>query len=124
MTLTGTNEFNSDHYTGLYIGSKGAFTLNNITANSSATGAGVYLDNCIQNGLCTGSGAVTLTGTNQFTGNYFNGLEVYSDGNISANNLSASGNSKVYNGTTIVINGAAEFCSIMTIRDWLRRPSR
>ena len=100
VTLTGTNEFNSDHYTGLYIGSKGALTLNNITANSSATGAGVYLDNCIQNGLCTGSGAVTLTGTNQFNGNYFNGLEVYSDGNISANNLNASGNSKAYDGTT------------------------
>ncbi|HUH98993.1 MAG TPA: hypothetical protein VLZ89_16650 [Anaerolineales bacterium] len=99
VTVTG-GEFNNDFYTGLIVDSKGPITLNSITANSSTSGAGAYIDNCQQSGFCTGSGSVTLTGINTFNDNYFNGLEVYSNGNISANSLNASGNSIGYDGTT------------------------
>ena len=105
-TVTVTNsQFNNDYNTGLSIYSKGAITLNGVTANYSTTGAGVYIDNCnnqssLFSNPCTSTATVTITGTNYFNHNYFNGLEVYSNGNITAGGLNADSNSSGYDGTT------------------------
>jgi hypothetical protein len=90
VTLTGSSQFVYNGMTGLEISSDGLVTLNNITANSNQTGSGVFINNT------TGATAgVTITGTNYFSDNDFYGLEVYSNGNISVNSLTANGNNNV-----------------------------
>ncbi len=92
VTLTGTNEFKYNYGTGLLINSYGAVTLSNITAyqNSySGSGYGVYIDN---NHDSTPSN-VTLTGMNLLDDNAQDGLRIYSNGNISLNNITSIYNS-------------------------------
>ena len=56
-------------------------------------GMGAYLNNCLWNGTkCTGSGSITLTGTNTFSYNYGDGLYAYTHGNITLNNVTADNN--------------------------------
>ncbi|CAG1006828.1 hypothetical protein ANAEL_03461 [Anaerolineales bacterium] len=86
VTLTGTNTFNGNSY-GLDIESKGAITLNNVTAASNTYGYGAYL----KNDYATTPKNVTLTGTNVFSSNR-GGLLVYSNGVITLNNVTANFN--------------------------------
>jgi hypothetical protein len=100
VTLNGYGQFSNNGDDGLVVLSYGAITTNNLTAidngqNSGASGYGVYLDNCDHNGSnCNALTAksVTLNGTNLFTGNWLDGLNVQSLGAIKANNLTASYN--------------------------------
>jgi len=97
VTLTGTNIMNNDYYYGLYVNSKGAVTLNNVTADNSLHSDGAYIDNCQWNTYhgtpaCAGSGAVTLAGTNTFNNNFYTGISVFSNGAIKINNLTANNN--------------------------------
>ena len=101
VTLTGSNYFignnnqlNDGNEDGLDIISDGAITVNNLTAWWN-DGKGAYLDNCLWNsGLnkCTGSGNITLTGTNSFIGNTEDGLIADTHGNIILNNVTADNN--------------------------------
>ncbi|MGA7194895.1 MAG: hypothetical protein WBW94_14805, partial [Anaerolineales bacterium] len=88
VTLTGTNSFDSNGGTGpgLNIDSKGAITLNNISADGNR-GTGVQLYN--NNGFVA---AIKVTGTNWFDGNGGGGLNIHSYGAITLNNINASGN--------------------------------
>ena len=101
-----SSQFNDDQDSGLAVYSKEAITLNGVTANSSVTGAGASINNCnattTSPNLCTSTATVTITGANTstFSDNYLNGLEVYSNGNISASGLNAAGNSRGYDGVT------------------------
>ena len=88
VTLTGANQFNQNNGNGLRVITQGNITLNNITANEN-TLKGVWLDNLY---VGSGTGNITLTGTNVFNGNGTYGLEAISKGNISLNNVTANNN--------------------------------
>ncbi|MBL8098036.1 MAG: hypothetical protein JNK81_02585 [Anaerolineales bacterium] len=94
VTLTGTNIFTYNVGGGLSISSEGVVTLNNITANNNGTGGsggGVSINN---SNAPTPAG-VTINGTNNFNNNAGTGLDVNSDGNIKANNITANGSINV-----------------------------
>jgi hypothetical protein len=91
VTLTGRNRFtyngdfvNLPHSSyGLMVSSKGAITISNLVATGN-DGIGAILDNCAFDGAgCTATGNLTLTGTNDFSGNYSDGLDFHSGGNVS-----------------------------------------
>jgi len=92
LTLTGFNLFENNYYHGLYVGTNGVITLNNVTARMNGQGAsygsGVYLSN---NSLSKPA-KVTLTGINLFENNYTHGLFINSTGAIETNNLTANQN--------------------------------
>ncbi len=103
VTLTGYGNFNNNFYTGLGVHTYGAVTLKNLDAENNGGdngvdepyGFGVFVDNgCVELEPlpgCTATlpKAVTLTGNNNFNNDYNGGLEVYSLGAITVNNLSA-----------------------------------
>jgi hypothetical protein len=96
VQVLGTNLFTGNKGDGLYIRSEGVITLNNITADGNNDN-GIDIDNCIySSGACQGSGNVTVTGTNSFSGNTNNGMNVISMGSITLSNIIANGNT---NGT-------------------------
>jgi hypothetical protein len=79
--------FSNNYGRGLFIQSDGAVNIRNLTAdyNGSAahTGSGAYIDNWWDNL----DQPVTLTGTNEFKYNALNGLEIYSYGVVTLNNI-------------------------------------
>ncbi len=79
---------------GLFIQSKGTITLTNVEANSTDSGVGADLDNCLWDGaICVGSGNVTINGTdNEFQNNELEGLKIFTKGAISISHVDASGN--------------------------------
>ncbi|MBL8092313.1 MAG: hypothetical protein JNJ43_18415, partial [Anaerolineales bacterium] len=88
ITLTGTNTFTGNSNTNLSIYSFGIITLNNINASNSDNNLGALIDNS----LAATPKAITLTGTNSFSGNWFSGLNLSSKGAITVNNVTASNN--------------------------------
>lgn len=127
IKMTGNNLINYNQVNGLDLSSDGTITLNNINASNNGA-AGAILDNCInptQYAACTVlAKAVTLTGTNIFNNNGFEGLVVQSGGNITISNITASGNGSfgafldncVINGnlSTSTCNNALRTISITT----------
>jgi hypothetical protein len=104
VTISGSSQFNGNGDSGLVVNSKGAITLNNITANSNRNGNGASLRNNF-NPLV--HSAVTLTGTNFFNNNYDNinflftgGLIISTNGAVKLSNITANGNTggTTYNG--------------------------
>lgn len=96
VSILGTNNFNGNGAHGLVIKSYGVITLNNINAGWNGGFYNAYIDNC-QFGItgCTAltQAAVTMTGTNNFDGNWGGGgLYVSSFGKITIANLSVSNN--------------------------------
>ena len=83
----------SENYVGLMVGTKGAVTLTNVLAQENAQ-RGAFVDNTY------GAGDVLLKGTNTFLSNGSHGLEVDSNGQVSANHLVAYAN-----GLTTSANG-------------------
>jgi hypothetical protein len=90
VTLKGVNSFNNNYSDNLQITTLGVITLNSISANDSASGHGASINNS------TDGKGVTLTGTNVFNGNYLTGLRINSDGAVTLNNITASGNLNGY----------------------------
>jgi putative surface-exposed virulence protein len=91
ITITGTNNFNGNASTGLFVWASGAVKVNNITANDN--GCDLAKEN---SPMCDGAeiragGAVTLTGYGTFLNNYDDGLEVHGL-LVTLTNLTASGN--------------------------------
>jgi hypothetical protein len=93
ITLNGTNVFNHNLSNGLVAYSDGDITLSNITAGAdAATGNGGY--GALVNNS-TGTGNVSLSGTNTFNNNTMDGLRVTSTGDItSSGSLTARDNSR------------------------------
>lgn len=87
VTLTGSSAFKFNNSHGLNIISIGIVTLNNITANSN-NGHGVNIDN--DNG--TVNVDVKFTGANLFTDNASNGINIFSNGAVTLNNINANSN--------------------------------
>jgi hypothetical protein len=92
ITLTGYGIFNNNLDDGLDVLSNGALTMSNLTANFN-TIDGVKLDNYSDTLTPV---TVTLLGTNTFNGNQYDGLTVYSDGQITLNNITANDNVNGY----------------------------
>ena len=87
----------SNNPAGLETYAYGTITLTKVTANENNNADGAYLDNCLYNGgICTGSGSIEVDrstfGDSPSTGNEYNGLEVYSNGYVSLNKVTADGN--------------------------------
>ncbi|HUH97241.1 MAG TPA: hypothetical protein VLZ89_07790, partial [Anaerolineales bacterium] len=91
------NTFDGNFLNGLIVLSAGSITVSNLNASGNGTGfdgltylydssGGVYLQNDV------GTGSVLVNGTNTFTNNYEDGLDVYSNGAITTNNMIGSGN--------------------------------
>lgn len=89
VTVSGTNRFLDNRNSGLYVASTGAVSLSNLTASGngvlSGSGWGLRLDNT------SGTGAIKLTGTHAFLGNYSSGVEISSNGAITVSTLTSSG---------------------------------
>ncbi len=96
VTLTGTNAFNSNNSDGLDILSKGAITLNGITANSN-TGYGALVENDYTG--TTAGITLTTSSSNQFESNGYDGLDVYSQGAVTLNSITAYLNGPISGGT-------------------------
>ncbi|MFN8410894.1 MAG: hypothetical protein U0Z26_00765 [Anaerolineales bacterium] len=94
VVLNGVNTFDNNLKSGLSILSFGTVTLNSLNANSNGDGTltssdrGAYID--VYNSFKVAR--VTITGTNNFTGNEGKGLWVKSNSSITINNLNASYN--------------------------------
>lgn len=86
VTITGTNQFNDNDFTGISVLSTGEITAQNITASNNAGFAGAILSNFMGDAQ-----AVHLTGTNVFNGNPGFGLGIFSDGAIYIENVTANG---------------------------------
>ena len=87
ITLNGNNQFIGNTDSGLFVTTNGAIKANSL--NSSSNGFnGAYLDDQWQ----YASGGITLTGNNTFSTNAAMGLELYSIGAVSLNNLTANNN--------------------------------
>lgn len=102
VTLTGTNIFDNNGNNNVFISAFGAVTISNIFSNNSG-GSGLYINNTL--GGNSAPKTVTINGTNIFSGNAFGGLEIYSYGAVTTNNLTANSNSG--NGVYIDNNGTA-----------------
>ena len=87
VVLNGVNNFNNNYQDGLWITSKGAITVSNLTAGGNLLD-GAYLNNQWPGAV----GGITLTGTNDFEGNIHIGLEAFSKGAINMNNVTSSYN--------------------------------
>jgi hypothetical protein len=94
VTLTGNNVFSFNGSDGLQVGSKGTITLNNITSYQNGDD-GAYLNN--QYG--TAQYGIFVNGYGLFDWNTNDGLQAYSNGAITTNNLNANHNSG--NGTIL-----------------------
>lgn len=93
IKMTGTNLINHNQLNGLDFSSDGAISVSNLTASNNGY-AGAVINNCLKSGaVCSIVGKpVTLTGTNIFNENGYEGLDVFTDGVISISNVTASGN--------------------------------
>ena len=85
VQISGTNIFTGNAGTGLRIYSDGSIGLNNATAGTNA-GEGVH----IENQTSATNATVTLSGTNNFTGNTSNGMFLISKGAITLSNIVAN----------------------------------
>ncbi|HUI88329.1 MAG TPA: hypothetical protein VLX61_06345 [Anaerolineales bacterium] len=98
IVFAGTNTFNNNYYSGMETASYHTITLNNLNASQNGLGGsygyGIYVDNCqVSSGVCLGTGAVTITGTNKFDSNYDTGLELDANGDIKVSSVTANCNS-------------------------------
>jgi hypothetical protein len=92
VTINDINVIGNIAGDGLQVVSYNDITLDNISSSGNGSD-GVYLNNC--NGIgfsCSGSGNITISGTNTFYENTEFGLRVYSAGEITANNITSINN--------------------------------
>jgi putative surface-exposed virulence protein len=90
VILKGENSFNGNYDYGLFIQSKGAITLNQVTANDSITGGGVYLTNKY---VPASPQNIKLNGYGDFNNNHGTGLKINSYGTVLLNSVHAEWNS-------------------------------
>ncbi len=105
VMLTGVNIFNGDYSGGIYVNSKGAIKLTNVTANDSIVGPGATLLNDI------GKSGITLTGFSMFNNNAGDGADINSSGTITLTKITADNN--VGDGLSID-NGAPSYLPAYT----------
>ena len=97
-----SSQFDDNGGNGLEAYSTNDITLNDVTASGSTGGAGVVMDNCIiSSGSCTsGNNSSSISGApgqvivdpSSFNGNWFDGLDITSNGFINLIDVTADGN--------------------------------
>ena len=92
VTLLGTNNISENNADNLDVKTYGAIKINNLTANDSAIGDGANLY-YYHSAAFDPTGAVTLTGTNSFSYNKNDGLNIDSNGAVSLSNITGTYNS-------------------------------
>jgi hypothetical protein len=112
VTLTGTNSFEDNHYTGFKARSGGTITISNLSADGNSTGYGASLNNA----WSTSPKNITLTGTNSFSDNYLIGLYGTSLGAIALSNVTANNNQTQYGGY-LVASGSLIMSGINTFNN-------
>lgn len=90
VNLTGKNIFDTNLNNNLNIFTTGAISLSNINSTGSSNGAGATIDNTSA-GTATPK-PITLTGTNVFSFNALNGLDINSYGVVTTSNITANNN--------------------------------
>jgi hypothetical protein len=88
VTITGVNKISGKQ--GLYVVSRGAITVSNLTASDNTEGLGAYLKN-LASGYASPQN-ITLSGVNTFSNNWLTGLLAESYGVITLTNVTASNN--------------------------------
>jgi hypothetical protein len=88
ITLTGINNFNLNSKNGAEILSSGAVSVINVTAIGNVNATGLTIDNSFLG--FSKPQSVTVLGTNLFTNNKTDNLDIKTYGNITVNNLTAS----------------------------------
>ncbi|MCA2000316.1 MAG: right-handed parallel beta-helix repeat-containing protein, partial [Chloroflexi bacterium] len=92
VTMNGDNFFISNVDTNLWVNSRGAITVNNLTAHFSSTGNGAYLNNRYSNAAAP----VTLKGYARASNNQLDNIVIYSNGAVSAANVTANNSLTLY----------------------------
>ncbi|MBL8049824.1 MAG: hypothetical protein JNM46_01255 [Anaerolineales bacterium] len=116
VNIKGVNFFNNNGNNGLFVSSKGAINVYNITANSNAytsNSTGVFLDNMTD---ALKPQNINLFGTNTLTYNGEGGLLIFSYGAVTVNNITA-----YYNGFDS-IDGQGSGVNIVNSAGTLARP--
>jgi hypothetical protein len=91
ISVKGTNNFSGNGENGLFIGSQGTISVNSVTAvGNGLDGAPDIWEASITNSAASTAKAISLTGTNTFSGRH--GLYIESKGAITTYNINASGN--------------------------------
>jgi hypothetical protein len=93
VAIKGTNLFQDNTRSGVFILSNGTVILNNISALDNGAN-GIY----VQNTYWGKPYAVSVTGTNRIQGNDETGVEIYSRGAITLNNMTVTGNGATTDG--------------------------
>lgn len=89
VVVSGTNYFEGNHGTGLYIYSKGGVSIYKVTANNNNNGGdGVYIENAVT----SGSQPVTVYTYGVFLNNEGSGLEILSSGKVTITTITANDN--------------------------------
>ncbi|MFN8410904.1 MAG: hypothetical protein U0Z26_00815 [Anaerolineales bacterium] len=104
VTLTGSNFFKNNFFTGLNITTNGTVLLNNLDAEGNGITGGSGYGVQVANHSVTNFKGVTVTGNNIFIGNRFDGLKIDSSGIILLNNISSTGS---FSGSGAQINNSA-----------------
>jgi len=92
VSLTGVNTFNANYHDGLYIFSNGLIKINSATALGNGFGSGNGYGATLYNAASASRPGVTLTGTNNLSGNRYQGLYLRTKGPVAISNLTASDN--------------------------------
>ena len=98
VTLTGSNFISYNNLTGLWLITNGAVSINNLSADNNGA-LGAYILNCGESTStdCTSAGIktpqnVTFTGYVNLSNNSNTGMDVWSYGTITLNNVTANNN--------------------------------
>ncbi len=91
VTLSGFATLVDNAQHGLWVESRGAIAAANLTGSGNGAGGINGAGAQLENDAATSAAAVTLTGTNIFTGNFQTGLFIASNGAITVSNLSSNG---------------------------------
>ncbi|MFN8410900.1 MAG: hypothetical protein U0Z26_00795 [Anaerolineales bacterium] len=91
MAVTLTNLTASSNTYGITVQSLGLITATDLTANNNSNGVSGY-GASLRNDYAGATAGVTLKGTNIFFSNKYSGLEVYSKGAVSLNNIQSVNN--------------------------------
>ncbi len=90
VTISGLTAHNNSG--GMSIRASGNITITKADISNNYGLGGLYLDNCLADeGVCSGSGLITLTNVNA-NDNQANGMELYSKGVITLNTVQGSSN--------------------------------
>ncbi|HUH98889.1 MAG TPA: right-handed parallel beta-helix repeat-containing protein [Anaerolineales bacterium] len=113
VKVTGTNWFDENGEYGLSADSAGPISLNNINADDNGIAAG-YDGLSADDGGAAKPESITLTGSNTFDNNGWDGAALFASGAVTVNNITA-----VCNGYSNICTTGAGGGGLLIVNDWL-----